>query len=149
MGGGRDCLGGRWHDQALEAREQEALQGLRGTRAPDHQMRAGDRVALARAVGAGQPLLGRLECGPPARRQQRRSGALHGQANQERGLSRDANVAAGQPLRTRNEFQRLARDGIGRDVHGLGEQDLALVTKAGQWTHRKPVWCRPANLGGA
>ena len=104
VGGGRDHLGGCWHDQALNAWEQEALQGLRGTQAPDHQMRAGDCVALACGIGAGQALLGCLECGPLARCKQRCSGALHGEANQERGLSGDADVAACQPLRTRNQF---------------------------------------------
>ena len=104
VGGGRDHLGGCWHDQALNAWEQEALQGLRGTQAPDHQMRAGDCVALACGIGAGQALLGCLECGPLARCKQRCSGALHGEANQERGLSGDTDVAACQPLRTRNQF---------------------------------------------
>ena len=148
VGGGRDHLGGGRHDQAFVAREQEALQGLCGTQAPDHQMRCGHGVALARAVRTGQALLGRLKCGPLARRKQRCSGALHGQANQEGGFSRDANVAACEPLRTRNEFQRLARDGIGRDVHGLREQHAALIAETGQRTHRKPVWRGPTNFGG-
>ena len=58
----------------------------------------------------------------------------------------DADLSTDQPLGLGDEVNRLTRLGVGWNLNGLHEQEVALVAEACEGADRKTIWCGPSDL---